>query len=615
MQQNNRLDQLINDFVNSPTEKQEDRSDALINDFISGKSAVKETAGGGGGAGAVKNPGSLVGAPFPRPEFLNPEREEAQPITVGEMASKAVENAPKSAVEFGKSIAQPFLNPSETWEGMKAVGTGLASKAKGYLGYNQDKDQKAADEAAVDAIGQHYKKRYGSIDAAMQAFADDPIGVAADISSVFTLGGSAAARLPGVIGKAGEAASAVGRATDPIGVVLKAPKLTAELVSKPVNFGLWLQSGSSYNSLDKATKAGLMGNPTFARHMSGTGTIDETVGAVRDAIKAAAEKRGADYLEGMKSIDNPNALNYNLIDDAMLRAKEIAAPKNRVFDPKSPKVQIFSDVSKLVDDWKNNPNVGHDIQSFDQLKRDIREYGIRNTMPNSPERRMIDELSTAAKQTVVNADRRYADIMERYGAATDELNEFTRELASGKTTGAKFRKLMASADKPYKKDLIAELAKYNPDIPYMIAGQELKPWVPQGLRGYLGSLASGPGIAYAAMHPGALVGMTMGIPRVAGNIAYKTGQLGALPERTYRAMPQFAMPLAYQAGVSDRIITDEEQPREGRATGGKVTGSIAQRLINDAAKAHKYHQKSTEEILDAPDEHVVKALTVAKKHI
>jgi hypothetical protein len=55
--------------------------------------------------------------------------------------------------------------------------------------------------------------------------------------------------------------------------------------------------------------------------------------------------------------------------------------------------------------------------------------------------------------------------------------------------------------------------------------------------------------------------------------------------------------------------------REGRATGGKVGGSIAQRLVDEAAKAHKYHQKTTEEILDAPDEHVVKALAVANKHI
>lgn len=74
-------------------------------------------------------------------------------------------------------------------------------------------------------------------------------------------------------------------------------------------------------------------------------------------------------------------------------------------------------------------------------------------------------------------------------------------------------------------------------------------------------------------------------------------------------------PDLYQAILAPGIATEVQENREGRATGGKVTGSVADRLLKEAEKAHKYHQKSTEEILDAPDEHVVKALTVAKKHI
>lgn len=575
-------------------------------------------------AGTVEGgqkPPMLAGAPSPTqwqtPEFLTTDRPEPQDMPVGEVLSKAVENAPRSAVEFGKSVVTPFMEPAQTWEGVKALGKGVASKAAGWAGVKQDAQEKEAVEAPLNAVGQHYTNRYGSWEGFKRAFAEDPIGVLADASTVLTGGGSVASRLPGVLGKVGEAASVAGRATDPINIAMQVPKLTAATVAKPVNFALWMQSGASYNSLDQATKAGLMGNPTFARHMSGAGTIDETVGAVRDAIRSAADKRSSEYLAGMKQIDNPAALNYNLIDDAMTRAREIAAPQGRVFDPRSEKVQIYQDIAGLVDNWKNNPKVAHDIQSFDQLKREIRDYGIAKTNPNTPERRMVDELSGAAKQTILNADERYGTIMERYAAATDELNEFTRELAKGNTTGAKFRKLMANADKPYKKDLIAELAKYNPDIPYMIAGQELKPWVPQGLRGYLGNIVTSGGVYGMALHPYAAVGAVMGLPRVAGNVAYRTGQMGSLGERLYKGLPQFAMPVAYQTGVAERLDSGEEEPvqREQRATGGKVTGSIAQRLVAAAEKAHKYHQKTTEEILDAPDETVVKALAVAKKNI
>lgn len=74
-------------------------------------------------------------------------------------------------------------------------------------------------------------------------------------------------------------------------------------------------------------------------------------------------------------------------------------------------------------------------------------------------------------------------------------------------------------------------------------------------------------------------------------------------------------PDLYKAIIAPLTATAVEGEREGRASGGKVTGSIAQRLVAAAEKAHKYHQKTTEEILDAPDETVVKALAVAKKNI
>ena len=177
---------------------------------------------------------------------------------------------------------------------------------------------------------------------------------------------------------------------------------------------------------------------------------------------------------------------------------------------------------------------------------------------------------------------------------------------------------MNSADSPYKKGLIAELAHYNPDIPYMIAGQELRAVWPQGLRGWLGSVASSGGLSGLIMHPAGAAALVLGSPRVAGNVAYHTGQMGALGERMYRGLPQMAMPLAYQTGVSERLNSGNEEAhggRIGRATGGKVTGSIAQRVGAAAEKAHKYHQKTTEEVLDAPDEAVVEALAVANKNI
>jgi hypothetical protein len=56
--------------------------------------------------------------------------------------------------------------------------------------------------------------------------------------------------------------------------------------------------------------------------------------------------------------------------------------------------------------------------------------------------------------------------------------------------------------------------------------------------------------------------------------------------------------------------------RIGRATGGRVDPQIhAQRLILAAERAKKEASGQTEALLEQPDEHIVKALDIAKRHI
>jgi hypothetical protein len=85
-----------------------------------------------------------------------------------------------------------------------------------------------------------------------------------------------------------------------------------------------------------------------------------------------------------------------------------------------------------------------------------------------------------------------------------------------------------------------------------------------------------------------------------------------------------------QAGRAEQLIGEEEkeqQPtqttkgkayggRMSRATGGRTNGPLTAEMLFQAAHAAKKKiSKTTEEILNAPDEAVVKALHVAKQHI
>ncbi len=69
-----------------------------------------------------------------------------------------------------------------------------------------------------------------------------------------------------------------------------------------------------------------------------------------------------------------------------------------------------------------------------------------------------------------------------------------------------------------------------------------------------------------------------------------------------------------------RLTKDEGEDyfytRSGRATGGRINrGMTAQMLIAAVERAKAEGQKTTESILEQPDEHVVRALKVANENI
>lgn len=123
-------------------------------------------------------------------------------------AYKAMTSVPGSAVGFAQNTIAPFLHPIETAENVKNLGLGVLEKTGIMPGSDHEK--------YADAVGQFLKDRYGSVAAARKTLEEDPVGLAGDLSMLLTGGGSAAARLPGLVGRVGEAAGAAGRAIDPL---------------------------------------------------------------------------------------------------------------------------------------------------------------------------------------------------------------------------------------------------------------------------------------------------------------------------------------------------------------------------------------------------------------
>jgi hypothetical protein len=81
----------------------------------------------------------------------------------------------------------------------------------------------------------------------------------------------------------------------------------------------------------------------------------------------------------------------------------------------------------------------------------------------------------------------------------------------------------------------------------------------------------------------------------------------------YEVLLNDAATATYKAGPS---IREGEEPRQGRASGGKVSStSIADRLITAAESAKRMSNKATEPLLRTSDESIARALEIANRHI
>jgi hypothetical protein len=185
-----------------------------------------------------------------------------EPLAWSDVPGQALRNAPESALNLGKSLVAPIMHPIETAKAVGGLALGVGSKlADAIPGVEMDPAAKAEREKYADAAWQHYSDRYGSVEGFKRALATDPGGVAADAGTVLTAGGGAAARLPGIAGKAGQVVKATGRAVDPIANVgravagvadVLAPRRATKLGDVPTIEATKAAGRASYKAADEA---------------------------------------------------------------------------------------------------------------------------------------------------------------------------------------------------------------------------------------------------------------------------------------------------------------------------------------------------------------------------
>lgn len=552
--------------------------------------------------------------------------------TVGEEALKSL---PESAWKFGVGVTSPIHSPIQTAKSLYGLGEGLVSKAAGLF-VEQDPEEKAKAEAVVNALGGDYAKRFGSWRGFKQAVARDPVGMVGDISAPLTLGGGAAVRGAGIIGKAGKAASTagiiekagkaastVGKYIDPFTPVVLAGRQAIAATRGFTSLSGAASSGTSAAAMNKAYQSGMLRQPDFVEYMRGNKTGSDLIDAAENAMFKAIAQKNADYVQNtanMRSISTP--VSYGGIEKAILAE----ARKNAPINYKSTNSQVLSalrEVQDVVNQWKSQPVGGqaHTIMDLDGLKRriyDIKAHYEGAGKAGSPAATAVEQVRKTVFAEIARIDPSYARAMEEYATAKYDIDQLRRNMVGSDRLAepTRVRKILNQFNKSTNGELMKFVEKIDPALPYKIAGYEASAWLPKGAAGIAAAIMSQAPIAISMMtgdiRPALMAPLTLAAtsPRTMGETARAIGKLrtgDAFPKT--RAVGHLIQPPEKEEARPLTIRPD----REGRATGGSVNGAVNLRVLANAAR--KQVTQSTEEFLKESDDQVAKALEIANQQI
>lgn len=507
--------------------------------------------------------------PFDRFDEAKPQTPENGQLSWSDVPGQAVSNLIPSAANLAKNIVTPILHPIDTAESLYDLGKGVASKAAGALGVQQDPEKKAKTEASADAVGQFFADRYGGVDEFKNTLAHDPVGLIADLSVALTGGAGLAARAPGVVGRTAAVAGKVGNIVDPI-------VAAGRVAGKAGSAGVHLVTGLGDNVIETAAKAGAQGNRVFLDNMRGNVPPTDVIDLAKSALGQMRQERSAAYKAGMTGVKaDPTVLDYTPINDALTDA---ASNVNFNGIAKSKKAEkTLGKIQGVVQQWQSQPagTPFHTAEGFDALKQAIGEIR-QSTDPGTLSRNIADSVYNATKGTIVKQAPSYADTMLGYSDASEKLNELTKTFSLGEKTApdTTLRKLQSvtrnnvNTNYGQRTKLMDDLAKYEPNLLPALAGQATSSLLPRGLARLGAHGALGAGAVY--MSPATIPFALASSPRLAGETAYAVGKgLGGVKKAASKVgLTGARVPATLRASV-----------QAGRAAGLSETPLLAPSLV------------------------------------
>ena len=448
----------------------------------------------------------------------------------------AAKNALPSAANFATGIYSAVRHPVDTAMGLWDAAAGglhnlVPASVSGAIDKIAPSENTTRAVNTANAVGEFYKNRYGGMENVKNTFATDPIGAAADVSTLLA-GGATLAPKAGMVSSVLNKGSQM---TNPINLAAKAAKPVLMSTGKGVaNLvgGLGTHTGGA--SIQEAAMAGYKGGNTaknFRQNISGNAQMTEALDIAKQNLAEMGKAKAAQYRSGMAQVSNDKTvLNFNGIDNALKQASNIVKFKGQTVNERAGKA--LQDISQIVDDWKNlDPAEYHTPEGLDSLKQKVGSVVESIPFEEKTARLVGNKIYNSIKTEITKQAPVYSNVMKDYSQASDQIKEIERAFSMGgnKSIDTAMRKLQSltrnNANTNYgnRLDLMKQLEKQGgQEVMPSLAGQALNTWIPRGIQQAVAGPAGLLGYSVGGL-PLALGTMAVQSPRLMGEAAYGIG--------------------------------------------------------------------------------------------
>lgn len=467
-------------------------------------------------------------------------------VAWSDVPMQAIKNTPQSAANFARGIYQAVRHPIDTAGNLLDAGAGalknVTPKPIADFVDKFDPNPQSAERAVntADAVGSMYKGRYGSMEGLKNTLATDPVGVAADLSTV--LAGGAA--LTG--GKVSNALATASKYTNPMTAATPVVRGAAKVGGVVGKHILGLATGVGAENVSQAFKSGLGNKTEFMDNLAGRSDMTDVLATAKQNIQNMGAAKSAEYRTGIASVKgDKSVLGFSGIDKAVQDATGAVTFKGQVKNAKG--AQIAQEIADEVNKWKAlDPADFHTPEGLDALKQKI--GGIVEGIPfeEKTARMAASNIYNAIKGEIAAQAPTYAKTMKDYSDAADQIKEIERALSLGHKTSADtaMRKLQSlsrnnvNTNYGNRLDLAKALeASGGNDILPAISGQAMNSWASRGLTGQAGGLAT---LGASMSNPLMLGLLPLQSPKAVGATLYGAGRLAGIAKDTAGAYGKFS---------------------------------------------------------------------------